>query len=183
MFSIEPTSLTNPVDKPQMDILERYDLEPDPVVKPPPTPPSPATIEMRRVPASGYDLYREGDAMEIAFAVRNAAAGQTVGFWYTASLSESDFSASLAADFARSLPSGVIYSPQSGHAGRLTFTTAGTYSFTLDRTFVLDGIAETTDEAGWAEGCQEKGDFHLGNASDGLTIIGDPLVSNWVTDL
>lgn len=214
MFSIEPTSLTNPVDKPQMDVLERYDLEPTSVVpspqpeplqpNPPPRPeppqpeppqpepprpeppvalPSPATIEMRRVSTPGYDLYREGDAMGIAFQVKNAAAGMTVDFRYTASLSEDDFAQTLAADFAKALPPNVFFSPLGANAGRLTFTAAGSYDFTIARTFVRDGRTETSDEAGWAQGNQEKGDFRLYDARGGIAIVGDPLISNWVTDL
>lgn len=194
MFSIEPTSLTNPVDKPQMDVLERYDLEPDEVEPGPPSPqpdpppppswpqPSPATIEMRRVATPGHDLHGEGDTMGMTFTVKNAAAGMTVDFRYVASLSESDFAQPLAADFARALPPDVFFSPRGDQAGTLTFTASGTYTFTLDRTFVRDERAETTDEAGWAAGNQEKADFHLENAKGGLAIVGDPLISNWVTD-
>ncbi len=206
IYSVEPDDLNAPVDKPQMDVLERYDLDPStpvpgqftPNPNPPPTSPpgstpnpglGPATppaadassVSISRASGTG-EVLKEGETMGVTIEVKNAVQGQTFDLWHANSLDAADFAHSMASDLAAAdLPDGVSF--QSVDPRKVTVTLAeGTYSFTIKRDVALDGSAEATDQGPWWEGKQEQTDIFVSNATGGLKVDSH-VVSNWVTDV
>lgn len=206
MFSVEPT---NGVDKPQMAILQKYDLEsgggtsptppapapapapspapapaptnPAPAPAPAPTAPSAATVSIDRT-AGHSNVLKEGEAMALTIKLDKAVAGQKFDVWHSNTMSAADFVNSLAADIGKGLPAGLKFTATSATRGTITVEKAGDYAVNLVRQTKLDGVTETKDQASWAAGAQEQTDIFIANASSGLTIKNN-VVSNWVTDV
>ncbi|MBB5715193.1 cellulase family glycosylhydrolase [Sphingomonas aerophila] len=181
MYSVEPDNLANPVDKVQLDVLEKYDLDPStPVPDISPPPPLPDGIAMTRA-IDAPSVINEGEAMQLTFSVRNAVAGQTFDFWQQSAIDAEDFEHSLAADFAAALPAGATYTEITPLRGTITLA-PGTYSFTLSRQTRIDGVVELIDKASWAEGNQENTDIRIGSFTGGLKLVSESAITNWVTD-
>ena len=133
MLSIQPDSLAQPVDKVQMDVLEKYDLDPAtttiPSISPPP--PDPDGIELAR--SSSTSVFNEGDTMGFTITLTNAVAGQSFDVWYQGTMTPGDYVRTLAEDVAAALPAGASFVEVDPQRVKITLARAATPSRSTGR--------------------------------------------------
>lgn len=223
IFSIEPDENGN--DKPQMAILQKYDLaspdrqdepaEPAPVVAVEPeqdpdqsadapngnegqdtlaeevvapTVPDSAAGPTATASTVGIDWaegedghYDEGETMAFTISVQNAREGQKFDLWLANEAGADDFENTLLDDLLAAAPEGVSVDAVNGKHAQITLK-EGSYDFTFFREAAMDGVAETTDQAWWADGDHEQADFWLSNYQGGLTSEAE-VASVWIRDV